>query len=59
MNLKQLVEWELAREIKYSEKTCSSAILFITNRSWPDPGLSPGRHDQKPAANRLSYDTAR
>jgi hypothetical protein len=36
---------------KYSEKTCPSATLSITNPTWPDLG-------SKPATNSLSYGTA-
>jgi hypothetical protein len=43
---------------KYSEKTCPSATLSTKNTTWPDPGSNQGRHDGKPATNRLSYDTA-
>jgi hypothetical protein len=43
---------------KYSEKTCPSATLSTTDLTWLDPGLNPGRHGGKPAANRLSYGAA-
>jgi hypothetical protein len=43
---------------KYSEKTCPSATLSITNPTWPDPGSNSGRRVGKPATNRLSYYTA-
>jgi hypothetical protein len=43
---------------KYSEKTCSSATLSITNPTWPGLGSNPGRRSWKPATNRLSYGTA-
>jgi hypothetical protein len=46
------------RPLKYSEKTCSSATLSITNYTWLDPGLNPGRRDGKPETNRLSYGAA-
>jgi hypothetical protein len=44
-------------ESKYSEKTCSSAVLSTTNPTWPDLGSNPGRRG-KPATNRLSYGMA-
>jgi hypothetical protein len=40
---------------KYSEKTCPSATLSITNPTLQDPGSNPGRRGGKPATNRLSY----
>jgi hypothetical protein len=40
---------------KYSEKTCPSATLSITNPTRPDLGSNPGRRGGKPATNRLSY----
>jgi hypothetical protein len=43
---------------KYSEKTCPSATLSITNPTWPDPGSNPGHCRGKPATNRLSYGAA-
>jgi hypothetical protein len=45
-------------KLKYSEKTCPSATLSITNPTWPDPGSNPGRRVGKPATNRLSYGAA-
>jgi hypothetical protein len=36
---------------KYSEET--------TNPTWPDLSWKPGRRDEKPAVNRLSYGTAK
>jgi hypothetical protein len=53
-----LVEWRLAGESKYSEKTCPSATLPTTNPTWLDPHLNPGRRGGKPATNRLSYGAA-
>jgi hypothetical protein len=43
---------------KYSEKTCPSATLSITNPTWPDLSSNPGFRGGKPATNRLSYGTA-
>jgi hypothetical protein len=43
---------------KYSGKTCSSSILSIANRIWPDLGSNLGCHDWKPVTNCLSYSTA-
>jgi hypothetical protein len=43
---------------KYSEKTCPNATLSITNSTWLDLGLNPGRRGGKLAANHLSYSTA-
>jgi hypothetical protein len=54
----QSVEWELAGEPKYSEKTCPSATLSTTNPTLPDLGSNPCRHGKKPATNRLSCGTA-
>jgi hypothetical protein len=42
----------------FSEKTCRSAALCITNPTRPDLGSNSGRHGGKPATNRLSYCTA-
>jgi hypothetical protein len=53
-----MVEWRLARETEYSEKTCPSTILSTTNPTWLDPVLNPGRRGGKPATNRLSYGAA-
>jgi hypothetical protein len=39
-------------------KTCPSATLSTTNPTWTDPGLNPGFRGERPAANRLSHDTA-
>jgi hypothetical protein len=40
---------------KYSEKTCPTATLSITNTTWPYLGSNPGRRGGKTATNRLSY----
>jgi hypothetical protein len=42
---------------KYSEKTCPSAALSITNPTC-SPDANPGRRGRKPVSNRLSYGTA-
>jgi hypothetical protein len=42
----------------YSEKTCPSAILSITDPTRPDLGLNPRHRGGKPATSHLSYDTA-
>jgi hypothetical protein len=39
-------------------KTCPSATLPTTNRTWTDPGSNPGLRDERPATNRLSHGTA-
>jgi hypothetical protein len=36
MNVEQVVEWELAEEPKYSEKTHPSTTLSTTNAPQPD-----------------------
>jgi hypothetical protein len=56
--VEKLVEWRLAGETKYSEKTCLSATLSTTNPTCLDPVLNPGRRGGKPATNRLSYGAA-
>jgi hypothetical protein len=49
----------MARKPKYSdEKTYSSATLFTTNPTGPDPDSNPDHHGGKSATNRLSYGTA-
>jgi hypothetical protein len=42
---------------KYSEKTCPSASMSTTNRTWPNLGSKPGRRRGKPATDHLSYGT--
>jgi hypothetical protein len=42
---------------KYSEKTCPSATLSITNPTWDNLVSNPGRRGGKPATNRLNYGT--
>jgi hypothetical protein len=39
-------------------KTCPSATLSTTNYTWTDLVGNPGLRREKPATNRLSYDTA-
>jgi hypothetical protein len=39
---------------KYSEINCPSTTLSTINPTRPDVGSNPGRHDGKPATNRLS-----
>jgi hypothetical protein len=56
--VKQLVEWELSGEPKYSEKTCPSATLSIKNPTWLDPGSNPGHRHGKTVTNCLSYGMA-
>jgi hypothetical protein len=46
------------RKPKYSERTCLSATLSITNPTWLDLGSNTGRRGGKPATNLLSYGTA-
>jgi hypothetical protein len=57
MSVEQLVEWGLAGEPKYSEKTCLSATLSTTNPKWHSQGSKQGRRCGKPGANCLSYGT--
>jgi hypothetical protein len=56
--MENFVGWRLAREIKYSEKTCPSATLSTTSSTWPDMCANPSRGGGKPATNRLSYGAA-
>jgi hypothetical protein len=49
MNVELSVEWELAGESKYSEKTWLNSIVSATNPSWSDLGSNPGRRGRKPA----------
>jgi hypothetical protein len=43
---------------KHSKKTYHSAPLSTTNPTCLDPSLNPDRPCEKPASNRLTYDTA-
>jgi hypothetical protein len=43
---------------KYSKKTCTSAILYNTNPTWPDLKCNLGCRSGKLATNHLSYDMA-
>jgi hypothetical protein len=42
---------------KYSEKTCPSAALSITDPTGLAQDSNPGRHGRKAAINRLRYGT--
>jgi hypothetical protein len=54
--VEKLVEWRLAGWNRSTQRqTCPSATLSITNPTWLDPGLNPGRRGKKPATNCLSY----
>jgi hypothetical protein len=57
----RIIRWNKDRQgkPKYSEKTCPSASLSITNPTWPDPGLNPGHRGGKPTTNRFSYGAAK
>jgi hypothetical protein len=52
------VEWGLAGELKYSEKTCPSAAFSTSNPTLPVLRLNPGHCGGKLAANCLSYGVA-
>jgi hypothetical protein len=39
-------------------RTCPSATLSTTNRTWTDPRSNPGPRGERPATNRLSHGTA-
>jgi hypothetical protein len=39
-------------------KTCPSATLSTTDRTWTDPASNPDLRGGRPAANRLSHGTA-
>jgi hypothetical protein len=56
--VEKLVEYKLAGETEVLGETCPRATLSITNPTWLDPGLNPGRSDGKPATNHLSYGAA-
>jgi hypothetical protein len=59
MIVTKLVEWELAGETNYLEKTCPSANLYNINYTWPDLGSNLDSRGGKQATNRLSYGTAK
>jgi hypothetical protein len=53
------MECRLARETKVLGENLPQRLFFpLQNRTWPDPGLNPGRRSGKPATNRLSYGAA-
>jgi hypothetical protein len=45
-------------KLKYSEKTCPSAISSNTNPTWTDPGWNPACCSEKPATYHLWYSWA-
>jgi hypothetical protein len=47
MIVEHSVEWELARELKYLEKTSPGPILSTTNHTWPDLASNLGCCDRK------------
>jgi hypothetical protein len=48
----------LAGKPKYSEETCPGALLSTTKSHMTTRSRTPDRSGEKPATNRLSYDTA-
>jgi hypothetical protein len=50
------IDWQ--GKPKYSEKTCPSATLSITNPTWLDPSSNPGSRGGKRATNRLTFGAA-
>jgi hypothetical protein len=49
----------LAKErAKYSEETSCKAVLSTTNPTGSDPGSNADHSSEKPATDRLNYDTA-
>jgi hypothetical protein len=62
LSIPQMSEYE-ATELtgenrRTRRKTCPSATLTTTNPTLTDRGENPGLRGEKPATNRLSYDTA-
>jgi hypothetical protein len=53
VRIEKLMAWGLA-----GGKTCPSATLSTTNRTWPDLGANQGRRGGNTATNRLSYGAA-
>jgi hypothetical protein len=47
----------IGRRNRNAENTRPSATLSTTNPTFSDHRTKPGRHDGKPATNRLSYGT--
>jgi hypothetical protein len=48
VRMENLVEW-MAGETEVLGEIYPGATLSTTNRTWPDPGLNPGRLGGKPA----------
>jgi hypothetical protein len=50
--------WNDTDREKTKRKTCCSATLSTTNRTWIEPGANPGLRGKRPATNHLSHGTA-
>jgi hypothetical protein len=55
--MKHLVEWDLVRKPKNSDKSCLSSTLFTKCPSYPDVGWKLDRCCWKPASSRPSCGT--
>jgi hypothetical protein len=58
MNVEQLVEWTLAGEPKYSERTHPQSHLSTTDPIRAELGLKSGLRGEELVTNHLSYGTA-
>jgi hypothetical protein len=56
--VEQLVEWRLTGETEVLGENLLQRHFVTKNPTWSDTGSNPGRRDEKPPINRLTYGAA-